>query len=106
MTEYLITIYNDPSAVPPSGTVEPSHLEFLERHQSSLRGGAALEGPETATTIRDGVITDGLFAETKEVLGGYYVVEAADLDAALAIARDVPIFGSGGVEVRPIWVRS
>ena len=47
-------------------------------------------------------MTDGPFAETKEALGGYYVIEAADLDEALAIARDVPA-KYGGVEVRPVW---
>lgn len=48
-------------------------------------------------------VTDGPFAETKEALGGYYLIEAADLDEALAIARDVPA-PNGGVEVRPIRV--
>src|SRR3990170_4083838 len=61
VTEYLITIYNDPTALPPTGTVDPSHQEFMVKHGSALRGGAALEGHETATTIRDGVMTDGLF---------------------------------------------
>jgi hypothetical protein len=49
------------------------------------------------------VITDGAFAETKEALGGYYLIEAADLDEALAVAQQVPA-PFGGVEVRPIWV--
>ena len=48
-------------------------------------------------------MTDGPFAETKEQLGGYYLIEAADLDAALAVAKQVPMSG-GGVEVRPIRV--
>jgi hypothetical protein len=63
--------------------------------------GLALEPPETATAIRDGALTDGPFIETKEVLGGVYVLEARDLDHALALARLTPIV-DGGVEVRPL----
>ena len=60
----------------------------------------------TATSIRknasgQSVTTDGPFAETKEAIGGYYVIEADDLDAALAVAKEVPA-NFGGVEVRPI----
>ena len=63
--------------------------------------GLALEPPDTATTIRDGVLTDGPFIETKELLGGVFVLEARDLDHALALARLTPIV-DGGVEVRPL----
>jgi hypothetical protein len=61
----------------------------------------------TATSIRRDergsvVITDGVFVESKEVLGGYYVIDADDLDEALAIAAQVPV-PFGGVEVRPVW---
>jgi hypothetical protein len=78
----------------------------MERRAGALRGGAALESAETATSLRADVdggfaITDGPFAESKEVLGGYSVIEAADLDEALAIAKEVPA-PFGGVEVRPI----
>ena len=81
---------------------------FQEKHGASLRGGNALQGTSTATTVRPeasggSTVTDGPFAETKEALGGYYLVEAADLDEALAIAKDVPA-PNGGVEVRPIRV--
>jgi hypothetical protein len=66
-----------------------------------------LRPTETATAIRrdgDGVaVTDGAFLETKEALAGYYLIEAADLDAALAVAKQVPFGASGGLEVRPIW---
>jgi hypothetical protein len=82
----------------------------MERRAGALRGGAALEPSTTATSVRpDGaggsVITDAPFAEAKEALGGYYVIQAADLDEALAIAKEVPA-PFGGVEVRPIRVRS
>jgi hypothetical protein len=49
------------------------------------------------------IVTDGAFAETKEALGGYYMIEAADLDEALAVAKQVPV-SFGGVEVRPVRV--
>ena len=77
----------------------------MEKHGASLRGGVALENPDTATSIRrdetgDAVVTDGPFAESKEALGGTFLIEAADLDEALAIAREVP--AGIGVEVRPV----
>ena len=62
---------------------------------------------ETATTLRerDGelLMTDGPFAETKEQLGGYYLIDVADLDAAIAWARRLPSVRTGCVEVRPVW---
>ena len=71
------------------------------------RGGAKLRGTASATTLREKngkpVITDGPFAETKEQLGGYHVLECKDLDEALAIARRIPTLKVGGaIEVRPI----
>lgn len=73
--------------------------------------GAALHGPSTATTLRRNsqqrlVMTDGPFAETKEVLAGFLLVDCATLDAALKLAARVPILRYGGsVEVRPVGVR-
>jgi hypothetical protein len=71
------------------------------------RGGAKLRGTASATTVREKngkpAITDGPFAETKEQLGGYHVLECRDLDEALALARRIPTLRVGGaVEVRPI----
>ncbi|MCW3003469.1 MAG: YCII-related protein [Conexibacter sp.] len=63
--------------------------------------GIALQPSETATSIRGGVVTDGPFLETKEVLAGVTVIEARDLDHALALAKLTPIV-DGGVEVRPL----
>jgi hypothetical protein len=73
-------------------------------------GGAQLQPADTATTVRvDGaetVTTDGPFADTKEVLGGFYLFEAADLDAALDVAARIPAARMGGaVEVRPLVER-
>jgi hypothetical protein len=74
----------------------------------NFKAGDRLQNASTATTVRvrEGKIltTDGPFAETREQLGGYYLIEAKDLDAALAIAARVPGARVGSVEVRPIWV--
>jgi hypothetical protein len=75
-----------------------------------VKGGAQLQPAETATTVRvqDGqtLTTDGPFAETKEVLGGYFLYEADDLDSAIELAARVPVARMGGaVEVRPLVER-
>jgi hypothetical protein len=111
MAEYLILIYGDESAaelrdVETTNIMMKGHQEFGERNAAALRGGNALQPTSTATSVRQDaaggfVVTDGAFAETKEALGGYYLVEAADLDEALALAKQIPM-PAGGVEVRPI----
>jgi hypothetical protein len=74
----------------------------------NFKAGDRLRPVSTATTvrIRDGktLTTDGPFAETREQLGGYYLIEAKDLDVALAIAARIPGARTGSVEVRPLWV--
>jgi hypothetical protein len=74
----------------------------------NFKAGDALQPATTATTVRvrDGkaLTTDGPFAETREQLGGYYLVEAKDLDAAIAIAARIPGARFGSIEVRPIMV--
>jgi hypothetical protein len=83
--------------------------EYLAlREEPGVFGGARLEAAESATTVRgdDGrtLTTDGPFANTKEILGGLYLLEADDLDAALDFAGRLPVVRMGGaVEVRPIW---
>jgi len=79
-----------------------------EKTAGGAQGGTPLQPTSTATTVRsDGAdgftVTDGPFVETKEALGGYYLVEAADLDEAIAIAKQVPS-NFGAIEVRPIMV--
>jgi hypothetical protein len=73
---------------------------------AELLAGEVLADVDTATTVRvrggQVAVTDGPFAETAEVLGGFLLVEAADLDAAIAIARRWPVASSGSVEVRPV----
>jgi hypothetical protein len=111
MSQYLVLIYEDEqaweNADPPTvAAIMADHRTFGQRNAAAIRGGAALHPTGTATSIReDGaggfLVTDGPFVESKEALGGYYVVEAPDLDGALAIARSVPA-PFGGVEVRPL----
>lgn len=79
------------------------------RANGVLKDGSGLQSSATATTIATGkggrqTVHDGPFAETREHLGGYYLVEVPDLDAALAIAKRVPVMDGGKVEVRPLMV--
>ena len=81
--------------------------EYLAmRDDDRVLDGARLASADTATTVRavDGelLLTDGPFAETKEVFGGYYLVEAADLDEAIKLAARIPPAEVGSIEVRPI----
>ena len=107
MAQYLVLIYEDEAGWAAGGPAAEAglkaHTEFGQKYADVLLGGNALQPTSTATTIRDGVVTDGPFAETKEALGGYYLVEADDLDQALAVAKDIPVL-SGCVEVRPVMV--
>jgi len=108
MAEYLILIYGDEQKHADGGQelwdqLMQGHNKFGENNGAALRGGNALQPTGTATTIRGDVVTDGPFAETKEALGGYYLVEAKDLDEAIKIAKQVPA-PHGGVEVRPVMV--
>ena len=111
MSQYLILIYEDEayyaSASPEQlgrdpGRPTPASPSRSVSSGATMLGGNALQPTVTATSIRDDVVTDGPFAETKEALGGYYLIEASDLDQALAVAKLCPA-GAGGVEVRPIW---
>ena len=109
MSQYAIFIYQDPAyfeTTPPEGwaAVVESHNMFTSKVPElggALTGGGALAPTTTAITIKEGLVTDGPFANPKEALLGYYVVEARDLDHALEIAKLCPA-GGGGVEVRPV----
>jgi hypothetical protein len=111
VAKYLILIYGDEAALDAAGPVAMAatlagHRAFVEANRAAVLGGEALERTGSATSVRRDdrggfVVTDAPFAEAKEALGGYYLVEAADLDEALALARQVPA-RSGGVEVRPV----
>lgn len=111
MGQYLVLIHEDENAYANGGPqvweeVHAAHTAFAEKHGAAIVGGNALQPTAAATSIRsDGAdgytITDGPFLESKEALGGYYLVEAADLDEAIAIGKDCPA-RFGGVEVRPV----
>ena len=113
--QYLLLIYQNEAeyAKLDSATLQKNMEEYGAFTQSiiqsgNFKAGDRLQPISTATTvrIRDGktMTTDGPFAETREQLGGYYLVEAKDLDAALAIAARIPGARYGSIEVRPIWV--
>ena len=104
MAQYAVLIYERVAAenLPPE--VLDAHMQLPERI-AELGGrevaGMALQPDETATAIRGDVVTDGPFIETKEALAGVFVIEARDLDHAIALAKLTPIV-DGGVEVRPL----
>jgi len=112
---YIFLISSDESTEPAPGTPEFGKLiggyqAFGEtiRKDGVLVAGEPLEPVATASTVtvRDGKrsVTDGPFAETKEQLGGFYILDCPDLDAALGYAEQIPGAASGRVEVRPIMV--
>jgi len=113
MPQYLVLIYADEKEWERAGPeisemVLKEHRNFQERNTAAVVSGNALEPTSTATSLRKDpsggfAITDGPFAETKEALGGYYLIKAADLDEALAVAKQVPA-PFGGVEVRPVAI--
>jgi len=114
--EYLLLIYHSEAEW---GKMTPADEAAIYREYGQLRdefsgkgkflGGSQLMPTTMATTVRvrDGkrVVTDGPFAETKEQLGGYFLVNATDLDEAIAIAARIPSARSGTIEVRPLAVR-
>ncbi|MBY0336509.1 MAG: YciI family protein [Acetobacteraceae bacterium] len=110
--KYALFIYENESVYGPNRDNEAMtaiigrHMAFSQGLGATMLHGAGLKGTNTATTVRIAgarqTLHDGPFAETKEQLGGFYVIEAPDLDAALAIARQVPIAADGCVEVRPL----
>jgi hypothetical protein len=108
---YMLLIYGDPAEAPPEAQSE-EHLQrwftYTQELQDAgvMKAGDALEMPDTATTVRvregDTLLTDGPFAETKEILGGYYLIDVPDLDAAIGWAAKMPNIAYGSVEVRPV----
>jgi hypothetical protein len=109
---YLLLIYGEPPATPPTdeewAAMMPEYFAFTGwlRERGWFEGGEALQDVDTATTVsvQDGtrVVTDGPFAETKEVLGGYYLIDVPSLDDAIEAAARIPGARQGKVEIRPI----
>lgn len=107
MAQYAVLIYAHDSAHAPDAT--PEDIETCDKHADELTASGsmimayALTPRAMATSIRGDIITDGPFVDSKEIVAGFYVIEAPDLDAALAIARTNPVVREGGgVEVRPV----
>jgi len=111
--QYALLIYSEAPTSEPTpeqvAGVTAAYNEFTKAlvDAGAMRGGEALRDAKTATSvrIRDGntLVTDGPFAETKEEFGGYYIVEAADLDEAIKWAGLCPGARWGTIEVRPVW---
>jgi hypothetical protein len=112
--EYLLLIHADPAGLQALREAErttslAAYTAYTEALQKAgvLRGGNRLRTADTATTVkvRDGKteVLNGPFIETREQLGGYYLIDVADLDAALSWAARCPGASHGVVEVRPVW---
>ena len=113
--QYLLLIYQ--AELPPGEERDPAalgaELELYNaftrevRERGQFIAGEALDTTDTATSVRiqDGrtVVTDGPFAETKEALGGFYLLECKDLDEAIEMAAKIPAARRGTIEVRPVW---
>jgi len=112
--QYLLLIYTDETKAPAPGSPATAALmkdyaEFTRgiMESGNYKGGNALQPVTTATAVRvrdcKTLLTDGPFAETAEQLGGYYLIDAPNLDDAIAIAARIPGARRGTVEVRPVW---
>ena len=107
MTQYAILLY-----APSPADVADAPAEEMEahlRHGSEVEelgghivNGYALKASTTGTSVRGDTVTDGPFIEAKEVIAGFYILEARDLDHALEIAKRNPATWRGGVEIRPL----
>jgi hypothetical protein len=112
MAEYMLFIWEDEAAFASADqaaaeAILADHEAFIAQNGAVLRGGNRLHPSLAATSVRrtadEGVaVSDGAFAETKEAIGGYYLIDVPDLDEALRIAAQVPA-PFGGVEIRPVW---
>jgi hypothetical protein len=108
--QYMLLIYIDEQALSETKREECYAESVQLTHQLKSRGQYLAANPlhptSTATSVRvrDGkrLVTDGPFAETREQLGGYFLIEAKDLDEAIAIAARIPMVRKGTVEVRPV----
>jgi hypothetical protein len=111
--KYLLLIYESEASLAGMSGADQAKIfeEYMEytkgiRKKGNYIGGEALQAISTATTVRvkngKTLTTDGPFAETREQLGGFYLVEAKDLDEAIKLAAGIPASRTGSIEVRPI----
>ena len=112
--QYLLMIYNDEAAILAApqdavGKMMGAYAAYTEAMGKAgvIQGGNRLRPTSKATTVRvkggKTEVLDGPYADTKEQLGGYYVIDVPDLDAALSWAARCPGAANGTIEVRPIW---
>ena len=104
--KYMLLICGDESAAAHADDGCGGWTEEMQR-RGVLRGGAGLRPPNDATTVRvreDTVlVSDGPFAETKEQIGGFCLIDCADLDEAIDVASKHPMAWAGAIELRPFW---
>lgn len=90
------------------------HVEWFTRHRNHIVGGEELDEPHTVKTLRPGrqgegvIVTDGPYVEVKEILGGFVIIEAADMDEAISIASDWPSLSTmphASVQLQPVFRR-
>jgi hypothetical protein len=107
--QYMLLIYSNENGDPPEEDVIKRYGAFTQEVQESgkLVTADRLRPIADATTVRirggETLVTDGPFAETKEQLGGYYVLECENIDEALTYAAKIPAAEHGSIEVRPVW---
>jgi len=95
-------VRNHPDTAPAYWSAWQAYFNENVRAVDPDHTGAALQGPETATTIKGATIHDGPFADTKEQIGGFFIIDVDNLDIALEVAAKCPACARGAVEVRPI----
>ncbi|MQA77680.1 MAG: transcription initiation protein [Streptosporangiales bacterium] len=104
--QYMLLICGDESAAAHANDGCGGWTEEMLR-RGVVRGGGGLRPPAEATTVRvrddEVLLSDGPFAETKEQVGGFCLIECADLDEAIEIAAKHPAAGYGTIEIRPLW---
>jgi hypothetical protein len=110
---YALLIYIEPPAIEPTAEENAQVMDAYNAFTKDavdagvMRGGEALEDARTASTVRvrngETLVTDGPFAETKEEFGGFYLIDAPNLDEAIKWAARIPGAVRGSIEVRPIW---
>jgi hypothetical protein len=109
--QYALLIYENETAYGPGKDnavfreIVAKHMTFTKELGAARIGGSGLKASGSATTVRltggTRTVHDGPFAEGKEQLGGFYLIEAPDLDAAIAVARKMPLLDQGAIEIRP-----
>lgn len=113
--QFMLAIYEDEAIYGDENSqawqdIIAAHTKLGEELEAAgvIRGGAGLEPSHTATTVENNkgkfTVHDGPFADTKEQLGGFYIIDVPDLDTAIAWAKKIPLFAGGKVEIRPTLV--